>query len=228
LGRERPDEVGIRVGHPRGESLFTDLEGVEPIGGKVVLRAGGHGSGLEANGIEAVDGRARLVEHRDVALAEQLGDDLRTLVLALEGKGEYAVEAVLGNTSKIRPREAISEHLREVGRAFGGVGDVFGRGDVCPLELAGLHEEFDPTAIEVPQFEPDERVGIEIGLVDLRADEAVEFCHQRREIDAGKLAFPIHIGFQGSTRKRRVDRSGPRRYGFSFPTTSRDRRDTLR
>jgi tRNA(Arg) A34 adenosine deaminase TadA len=60
--------------------------------------------------------------------------------------------------------------------------------------LADLDQQFEPPPIEVAALQPEELPGIEIGLIDLRADEAIEFADQRREIDAGQFVFSIHSG----------------------------------
>src|SRR5699024_3884402 len=60
------------------------------------------------------------------------------------------------------------------------------------LGLADLDQQLDPAAIEVPEFEAQQIVAVEIGLVELRAGVRPELGDEGREVDAGELALRIH------------------------------------
>ena len=59
--------------------------------------------------------------------------------------------------------------------------------------LADLDHVFDAATVEVPEFQSKQIVAVEVGLVEFRAGVAPEFGHERREVDAGELAFRVHV-----------------------------------
>ena len=192
LGGERAHEVGVGLAHLRRERLVVEVDGVDPGAREAVLGASGDRPGLQPHRLQAVDDLAVLVEHRDVAVAEQFDDDGGVLVLAAELELQDAVEAVLAHLVEVRPGEAVAQHLREVRRPPGGVGDVLGCGDVGALRLADFEEEFDPPAVEVPHLQADEVVPVEVGLVDFRPLVVVEFGREGDEVDARQLPLLVH------------------------------------
>jgi len=133
------------------------------------LRAGRDRPGLEPDGLERPDDLSGLVERGDVPLSEQLGDERRVLVLALELEREDPVEFVLLDAREVGAGHPISQHLREVRRPTGGVGDVLGIRDVGAFDVSHLDHEFDPPAVEVAELQPEQVVVVEVRLVDLRA-----------------------------------------------------------
>jgi hypothetical protein len=129
LRGQRPDNVGVRLLERREKAAEVDGERIEPGVWELVGRARRDRSRLQADGVEAVDDLAGPVEDGDVAVAEQLGDDRRAVVVALEPELDDAVELELLDAGEFGARQAVAQHHREVRRALGGRRNPFRVGD---------------------------------------------------------------------------------------------------
>jgi len=100
------------------EPAEAHVEGVEPRSGYSYCAPGGRDRpGLEPDGLERPDDLSGLVERGDVPLSEQLGDERRVLVLALELEREDPVEFVLLDA---RAKSAPDIRFRSIFAKFGG------------------------------------------------------------------------------------------------------------
>jgi hypothetical protein len=201
LGGERPNHVGVGLLHPADEAVVAHGQGVHAGGGELVGRAGDDGPGLQPDRLQAVDHPVALREHGDVPLAEQFGDDPGPPVAALEREGEDAVVLVLLDAGEVGPGDPVAEHHREVRRPPRRVGDALGRGGVGPLDVAHLHQQFDPPPVEVPELQPEQVVAVEVGLVDLRSLVPAQFGDEGGQIDAGQFPLALHTRRWSGVRK---------------------------
>ncbi len=170
LRRQRPHEVSVGFLDASDKPVVIDSHRVEPRRREFVGRPGCDGSGFEPDRFKTVDDLAVFVQHGDVPVAEQLRDDSRRRVLAVELQFDDAVELELLDADEVSARQPVPEHHREVRRAARCVGDVTLVGSVGALDVADFDEELDAPAVEVPELQSDEVVlGVEVRLVELRA-----------------------------------------------------------